>query len=73
MARAVAAIRRCPAGATYSGAPYLAFVAGRDIAGAQPDQFMIHNAANLERFRRAAQNDRRICATAGRRDARSAP
>ena len=65
--RAVAAIRRCPAGTTYSGAPYLAFVAGRDIAGAQPDQFMIHNAANLERFRRAAENDRRICA--GRRRA----
>jgi hypothetical protein len=25
---------------------------------------MIHNAANLERFRRAVQDDRSICATA---------
>ena len=63
VARASAAIRRCPAGATYSGAPYLAFVAGRDIAGSQPDQFMINNAAGLERFRRAARRDPRICAT----------
>ncbi len=61
VARAAAAIRRCPAGSTYSGPPYLAFVAGRDIAGRQPDQFMIANAANLARFRRAVQADRAIC------------
>ena len=64
VARAAAAIRRCRAGSTYSGPPYLAFVAGRDIAGAQPDQFMIANADDLARFRRAAQNDRTVCATA---------
>jgi hypothetical protein len=62
--RAVAAIRRCPAGSTYSGPPYLAFVAGRAIAGAQPDPFMIENAANLARFRRAVQADRAVCASA---------
>lgn len=64
VARAAAAIRRCPAGSTYAGPPYLAFVAGREIAGGQPDQFMIHNAANLVRFRRAAQNDGSVCAGA---------
>ena len=62
--RVAAAIRRCPPGATYAGPPYLAFVAGRPIAGSQPDQFMIDNAANLERFRRAVQNDRAVCASA---------
>lgn len=64
VARTAAAIRRCPAGSRYGGPPYLAFVAGRDIAGRQPDQFMIHNAANLEHFRRAVQSDRRVCAGA---------
>lgn len=64
VARAAAAIRRCPAGSRYGGPPYLAFVAGRDIAGLQPDQFMIDNAADLARFRRAVQADRSICATA---------
>lgn len=62
--RAVAAIRRCPPGASYSGPPYLAFVAGRVIAGAQPDQFMIDNAANLARFRRAVRDDGTVCASA---------
>lgn len=66
VARIAAAIRRCPPGSTYAGPPYLAFVAGRDVAGTQPDQFMIHNAANLEHFRRAAHNDRSVCATAPR-------
>ncbi|HEV2775908.1 MAG TPA: hypothetical protein VGV90_09980 [Solirubrobacteraceae bacterium] len=64
VARAAAAIRRCPTGSTYGGPPYLAFVAGRAIAGGQPDQFMIHNAENLDRFRRAVQDDRRVCASA---------
>ena len=62
--RIAAAIRRCPAGSTYAGPPYLAFVAGRAIAGSQPDQFMIDNAANLGRFRRAVRDDRTVCATA---------
>ena len=64
VARSAAAIRRCPPGATYGGPPYLAFVAGRAIAGGQPDQFMIHNAANLDRFRRAVQDDRSVCTSA---------
>lgn len=64
VARIAAAIRRCPAGSTYAGPPYLAFVAGRAIVGSQPDQFMIHNAASLEHFRRAAQDDGSVCANA---------
>ena len=66
VARPVAAIRRCPAGTTYPGPPYLAFVARREIVGSQPDQFMIHNAEDLDRFRRAVQNDPSVCATAPR-------
>ena len=54
-------IRRCPPGTTYPGPPYLAFVAGRPPAGAQPDQFMIANAPTLARFRRAADEDPAIC------------
>lgn len=64
VARMAAAIRRCPAGSTYAGPPYLAFVAGHAITGSQPDQFMIHNAAGLEHFRRAAQDDGSVCANA---------
>jgi hypothetical protein len=62
--RIAAAIRRCPAATTYAGPPYLAFVAGRPIAGGQPDGFMIDNAANLARFRRAVRADRAVCTSA---------
>jgi hypothetical protein len=62
--RLAAAIRRCPAAATYLGPPYLAFVAGRPIAGGQPDPFLIASAADLARFRSAVQNDRAVCASA---------
>ena len=54
-------IRRCPPGTAYPGPPYLAFVAGRRPAGGQPDQFMIANAPNLARFRRATGADPAIC------------
>ncbi len=54
-------IRRCPPGTAYRGPPYLAFVAGRAIAGGQPDQFMIANAPTLARFRRAVERDGAIC------------
>lgn len=62
--RIAAAIRRCSAGTTYAGPPYLAFVAGRAIAGGQPDPFMIANAPNLARFRRAVRNDHAVCTSA---------
>jgi hypothetical protein len=62
--RTAAAIRRCPPGSRYAGPPYLAFVAGRATVGAQPDPFMVLNAANLGRFLRAVQRDRDVCTTA---------
>ena len=62
--RSAAQIRRCPPGSAYPGPPYLAFVAGRPPAGGQPDQFMIANAPNLARFRRAAGEDPSICRSA---------
>jgi hypothetical protein len=49
--RAVAAIRRCPAGQGYGEPPYLAFVAGRAMAGDQPDQFILARARSFARFR----------------------
>ncbi|MBW3653356.1 MAG: hypothetical protein KY433_07125 [Actinobacteria bacterium] len=57
-ARTIAA---CPPGSTYAGPPYLAFVAGRDVAGLQPDQFIIHAAPVLDRFRMRADADASIC------------
>ncbi len=69
--RAVAEIRRrCPPGTRYSGPPYLAFVAGRPIAGHQPDPFMIENAEKLAHLRRAAREDPRICTPTARPAAR---
>jgi len=61
-ARAIAA---CPAGSTYAGPPYLAFVARRDIAGLQPDPFIIRAAPVLGGFRTRADTDPRICAAPG--------
>lgn len=62
---AVRAIRACPPGATYAGPPYLAFAAGRDAAGSQPDPFIIHAAAVLREFRTRADADPRICRDPG--------
>lgn len=61
VAHAVAALRTCPPGVAVSGPPYLAFAAGRHIAGDQPDQFIVANAAILARFRRAAELDQPRC------------
>lgn len=58
---AVAALRACPPGEASGGPPYLAFAAGRRIAGDQPDQFIVENAAGLARFRAAAGRDRPRC------------
>lgn len=41
---AAAAARRCPAGATYSGSPFVAFVAGRPVPAGQPDRFIVGEA-----------------------------
>ena len=61
-ARAIAA---CPPGSTYAGPPYLAFVARRDIAGRQPDQFIIHEAPVLSAFRMRSDADPAICRDTG--------
>jgi hypothetical protein len=61
-ARAIAA---CPPGSTYAGPPYLAFVARRDIAGSQPDGYIIHAAPVLSAFRARADADPSICRDPG--------
>jgi len=59
--REVAVLRTCPPGVVASGSPYLAFAAGRRIAGDQPDQFIVTNAAILARFRLVAERDQPRC------------
>lgn len=59
--RAVAAARACPRDSVSSGPAYLAFAAGRRIAGDQPDQFIVENAPRLARFRDAAASDAPRC------------
>jgi hypothetical protein len=61
VAASVRAARACPPGTAYSGAPYLAFVAGRRMPGGQPDQFITAAAELHARLRRAAQADRARC------------
>lgn len=41
VSRAAADARACPAGAPYSGPPYVAFIADRALPGGQPDQFIV--------------------------------
>ncbi|MBS1871301.1 MAG: hypothetical protein JSS99_16735 [Actinobacteria bacterium] len=59
--RTVAAARACPPGAALDGPPYLAFAAGRRIAGDQPDRFIVEHAPVLARFRAAAARERPRC------------
>ena len=59
------AIAACRPGRTYAGPPYLAFVARRDIAGRQPDPFIIHAAPVLSAFRTRADADPAICTDRG--------
>jgi hypothetical protein len=42
--RALAAARRCPPGAAYSGSPYVGFLAGMRMPGDEPDQFLMAQA-----------------------------
>jgi hypothetical protein len=58
---AVARIRACPPNVATSGPPFLAFAAGRRIAGDQPDQFILAHAPALGRFRAAADRDQPRC------------
>jgi hypothetical protein len=58
---AVAAARRCPPHVAYSGPPYLAFLAGRRMAGDQPDQFIIRYAAIDAPFARRAAAETLRC------------
>lgn len=50
----LAQARHCPAGAPYSGSPYLAFLGDRPMPGEQPDTFIIQAAENARFARRAA-------------------
>ncbi len=61
VAAAAAELRRCPDDSAYGGAPYLAFVAGREIAGSQPDQFIVSAAPILAEFRRTVEAEPAIC------------
>jgi hypothetical protein len=58
---AVAAAHRCPFGIAYSGPPYLAFLANRQMPGNQPDQFIIRYAAIDAPFARRATLDTPRC------------
>jgi hypothetical protein len=59
---AVAAIRACPSGSATNGPPFLAFAAGRRIAGDQPDQFILQHAPDaLARFAAEAAADGPRC------------
>lgn len=43
--QAAARARACPPGVPYSGSPFVAFVAGRQLPADQPDQFIVAKAA----------------------------
>ena len=64
--RAVAVARRCPPGRAYSGAPYVAFLAGRRMPGEQPDPFMLEHASADAGFARTAARDVPRCPVARR-------
>ena len=57
VSRAVAAARRCPATAAYSGPPYIAFLADRRLPGDQPDTFMLRYSSTDAAFARRAAVD----------------
>ncbi len=61
----VRALRACSPGVAVAGPPYLAFRAGRRVAGDQPDQFIIRAAPVLARFRDAADAEPAPCGQPG--------
>ncbi|ADB51538.1 hypothetical protein [Conexibacter woesei] len=58
---AVAQLRACPADRATGAPPYIAFAAGRRIAGDQPDQFILAHAPVLAEFRAVADADQPRC------------
>ncbi len=56
----IRAARACPPGVPYSGAPYIAYRAGRRMPGDQPDQFIIVEPVHSA-ILRVAQADPRRC------------
>ncbi len=61
VARLVAAARACPVDRAYSGAPFIAFLAGRRMPGEQPDLFIIGAAPINRGFAAEAAADRLVC------------
>lgn len=59
--RAVAAARRCPPRLAYSGAPFIAFLAGRRMPGDQPDVFIVGSASLNAPFARRVAADAPRC------------
>ena len=59
--RQVAAARRCPAGAAYSGPPFVAFVARRPMPDGQPDQFLPAHSSRLSDVLARMQAVRGLC------------
>jgi hypothetical protein len=55
--RQVAQARACPRRLAYSGAPFVAFLAGRRMPGNQPDLFIIGASALDASFAQRAQRD----------------
>ncbi len=61
VAASVAAARHCPAGVPYSGAPLLAFLAGRPVPAGQPDQFIITHSHTLDALLHEIEATPRVC------------
>jgi hypothetical protein len=59
--RAVAAARRCPADAPYSGSPFVAFVADREVPAGQPDRFIVGEADVHSERRAEIARDGPLC------------
>jgi hypothetical protein len=59
--RAAAAARGCPAGAPYSGSPFLAFVADRGVPAGQPDRFIVGEADVHSERRAEIARDGPLC------------
>jgi hypothetical protein len=59
LAAAVRQARACPAGAPYSGAPFVAFAARRRMPGDEPDQFLMMTPAGAAAARAAAADQPR--------------
>lgn len=59
--RAAAAARGCAAGAPYSGSPFVAFVAEREVPAGQPDRFIVGEAAVHADRRAEIERDGPLC------------